>query len=59
MKIFSNFDTGLSQKLHKEAIDKYGEDHVMFIRRDPIYVYLKVYGPLLIRLIFFVVASIL
>lgn len=52
MKIFSNFDTSLAKRLHEEAVQKYGVENVIFVRRDPIYVYLKVYLPVIVRLVF-------
>ena len=43
MKIFSNFDTRLCEVQHQKACEMYGEDNVLFVRRDRIYLYIKVY----------------
>ena len=50
MKIFSNFDTWLPKKLYAEAVEKYGEENVCFIRRDRIYLRLRVYIPMFFAL---------
>jgi len=59
MKIFSSFDTNLPKKLLKEAEKKYGAENVCFVRRDSIYMWLKVYIPLLARVIFSLIVLLL
>lgn len=53
MKIFSNFDTDMPDRLYKKAIEKYGKENVIFIRRDKIYLVLKVYIWVIVWLLFF------
>jgi uncharacterized membrane protein YdbT with pleckstrin-like domain len=45
MKIFSNFDTTLDDELYNKEVEKFGEDKVMVIRRDSIYVWFKIIMP--------------
>lgn len=52
VKIFSSFDTNLDEKLVANAQKSYGAEHVCFIRRDPIYLLVKVVSPLVVRLLF-------
>lgn len=52
VKIFSSFDTKLDDKLLAKAQKEYWKDHVCFIRRDPIYLIIKVITPLVWWLIF-------
>lgn len=42
MKIFSNFDTNLPRVLYDAAKKRYGEKNACFVRRDMIYLRLKV-----------------
>ena len=46
VKVFSSFDTELDNKLLEKAIETYWKDHVCFIRRDPIYLLIKIVAPL-------------
>lgn len=43
MKVFSNFDTRLCEVQYAKACEQYGSDKALFIRRDKIYLYIKVY----------------
>lgn len=43
MKFFSNFDTNLCDIQYKNACQEYWNDKIIFIRRDKIYLYIKVY----------------
>jgi hypothetical protein len=43
MKLFSNFDTNLCEVQYWKVCEQYWEDKTLFIRRDKIYLYLKVY----------------
>lgn len=54
MKLFSNFDTKLSQDLLKEAKLNYGEEKVIYIRRDVIYLIIKRLPPLFLFVIMIV-----
>lgn len=47
MKLFSNFDTNLCDAQYSETCEQYWDDKVLFIRRDKLYLYLRVYRPLL------------
>lgn len=47
MRIFSNFDTGLSQRLCAAEAKEHGEENVLFIKRDKIYLFFRVYLPIL------------
>lgn len=51
MKIFSSFDTELSATILAEKQAQYGERSVLFIRRDPIYLAIKVYAPIIAWLV--------
>lgn len=51
MKIFSNFDTNLDHAIFAKAKEEFGDHNVLFVRRDKIYLILKVYIPLIIWLI--------
>jgi len=46
VKVFSSFDTELDNKLLEKATETYWKDHVCFIRRDPIYLLIKIVAPL-------------
>ncbi len=48
MRILSNFNTGLASELLQEATTKFWEWKVLFVRRDRIYVFLKVIFPWII-----------
>ena len=50
VKIFSSFDTELSKQIVAEKEARYWADKVLFVRRDPIYLFIKVYLPLLVWL---------
>lgn len=45
MKILSNFNTKLAAELRTKAQEQYGADKVLLIRRDPIYLWMKVVMP--------------
>lgn len=47
MKILSNFDTKLSQRLYHEAVNKYWRNHVLYIHRDAVYLLIKLFFPVL------------
>jgi hypothetical protein len=47
MKIFSNFDTKLSQRLYHEAVNKYWRNHVLYIHRGAVYLLIKLFLPVL------------
>ncbi len=51
MRIFSNFDTNLNDRLYQEAVERFGEDKVLFVRRDKIYLILKIWLRLWIWLL--------
>jgi hypothetical protein len=51
MRILSNFNTRLASELLDEAKAKYGNENVLFIRRDKIYIILKVVIPAVIMTI--------
>lgn len=51
VKILSNFDTNLDDIAVQEAAEEFGKDQVCFVRRDRIYVLLKIIIPVFIRLI--------
>jgi hypothetical protein len=59
MKIFSSFDTELSQTILASKQAQYGERSVLFIRRDPIYLAIKVYAPLLVRFLWSILLVVL
>jgi len=50
MKIFSNFDTELSKRLYREAIEKFWREHVLFVKRDPIYLVVRLFLPVFLRI---------
>jgi hypothetical protein len=50
MKIFSNFDTELSTSLLKEAGEKYGSEYVLRVRRGKIYIFVRMFFPVLLWL---------
>ena len=52
MKIFSNFDTNLSHRLFREAQEKYGVENALFVRRDPIYLVMRLLLPSIAFLLF-------
>ena len=52
MKIFSNFDTKLDDELYADAVEKFGQSKVLFVRRDRIYMILKVWIRLWLRFAF-------
>ena len=52
VKIFSNFDSEIDDKLLAVAEERFGKENVCFIRRDPIYIVLRVILPTIGRLIF-------
>jgi len=52
VRIFSSFDTELDEKLVSKAIQEYGKNHVCFVRRDPIYLLIKIVTPLSLWMIF-------
>lgn len=45
MRIFSNFDTQLDDELYQKEVAKFGQEKVMIIHRDSIYVWLKIVFP--------------
>jgi len=47
MKIFSNFDTQLDDRLFVKAKEEFWDDCVLFVRRDRIYLILRVFMPLM------------
>lgn len=47
MKILSNFDTHLDEDLLVKAQERFGKEHVLFVRRDKIYLVLKIYIPII------------
>lgn len=49
MKIFSNFDTWLAASLLKEAQEKYGVENVLFVRRDKVYLFIRLWLPVILR----------
>lgn len=51
MKILSNFNTNLSQELYQQAVENFGSGKVLIIRRDPIYLRLKVLLPSIIWIV--------
>ena len=51
MRIFSNFDTQLDDELYQKEIAKFGQEKVMIIHRDPIYIWLKIFFPWILSLI--------
>lgn len=51
MKILSNFNTDLADELYHKAVDKFSSEKVMIVRRDPIYLWLKVAVPSSLRII--------
>lgn len=52
VKIFSNFDTKFDDACVDEACDEFGKENICFIRRDRIYLVLRVIIPVFIWLIF-------
>jgi|AntAceMinimDraft_5_1070358.scaffolds.fasta_scaffold170243_1 hypothetical protein len=51
MKILSNFNTKLDDELYAKACKQFGNDKVLIIRRDPIYLWFKVILPSIWRII--------
>ena len=45
MRIFSNFDTQLDDELYRKAVENFGEEKVMIVRRSTIYIWLKIIVP--------------
>lgn len=52
VRILSNFDTQFDDQCVNEAIDEFDKKHICFIRRDRIYILIKIIIPTLVRLIF-------
>lgn len=50
MKIFSNFDTELPRRLYAEAVEKFWREHVLFVKRDKIYLVIRLFFPILLWL---------
>ncbi len=50
VKILSNFDTSFDDDCVNEAIDEFGKSNICFIRRDRIYVLMKIMIPTFFRL---------
>lgn len=50
MKIFSNFDTRLYSRMHREYDEKYGEEHVVVVKRSRMYFLVYVLVPLILLL---------
>lgn len=59
VKILSNFDTRLHHDLMKECCERYGEENVIFVRRDYIYFVFNVIIPIIIWLILAIVLLVL
>jgi hypothetical protein len=48
MKIFSSFDTKLASELYDKEVTKFGDEKVLIVHRDPIYIRLKIILPTLV-----------
>jgi len=55
VSILSNFDTKFDDICVNEAIEAFDKDHICFIRRDRIYVLLKIFLPTILWLIFSII----
>ncbi len=51
VKLLSNFDTKFDDQCVQDAVNEFDRNHICFVRRDKIYVILKILLPTLIRLI--------
>ncbi len=51
MRIFSNFDTTLRQRIHDEYISNYGTDNVLCFWRSQLYLYYRIIMPLCLILL--------
>jgi len=51
MKFLSNFNTKLDKELYAKACAQFGDGKVLVIRRDPIYLWLKVILPSIWRIV--------
>lgn len=51
VKFFSNFDTGAPTKNYADAVQEYGFDKVVFVRRYKIYLWIHAILPLIIAMI--------
>lgn len=59
MKILSNFDTRFDDDCVNDACNEFGKAHICFVRRDKIYVILKIVFPTVLRLIGSLIAIII
>jgi hypothetical protein len=48
MKIFSSFDTKLASELYNKEVTKFGDEKVLIVHRDPIYIRLKIVIPMIV-----------
>jgi len=55
MKLLSNFDTELDEKIYKEQISLYGEDKMMMIYRDKAFFIFFILIPIILVILLYII----